>query len=44
MKGKEDEVGEDYVFKFIVQYVCNPMKKGFEDIIQYQRATYRRRI
>lgn len=29
----EEEVDDDYLFKFLDHYVCKPMKKEFEDII-----------
>lgn len=33
---RDDEDGEDYVFKFINDYICKPMGNGFEVVFQWQ--------
>lgn len=37
MKEDEKVVYEDYIFKLIDHYICKPMDRGFEDVIQCQR-------
>ena len=36
VKKDEEEVDEDYIFKFIGHYICKPIERGFEDVIQCQ--------
>ena len=32
----QDKVDEDYIFKFMDNFICKPLKSGIEDIIQCQ--------
>uniref|UniRef100_A0A9I9E7V8 Uncharacterized protein n=1 Tax=Cucumis melo TaxID=3656 RepID=A0A9I9E7V8_CUCME len=36
MRGEEDEVDEDYIFKFMDNFICKPLENEIEDIIQFQ--------
>lgn len=31
-----EEVDADYVFKFMDEFICKPLKRGFEDMFQCQ--------
>ena len=37
IRGNEEEVNKDYIFIFMDEFICKPMKNQIEDIIQCQR-------